>query len=134
MYSFAFVLFFSDDIIRAVKKLKSLGHGFELITMGGGRFLIQCVPGELSMDDARVLQLAEENNSFITRELLMDRLCWDDVRIDLVIDRLMKDGRAWVDEQASDTVYYYFPSLFLASYSTISGDDSQSGSISSATQ
>uniref|UniRef100_A0AC34G734 Vacuolar-sorting protein SNF8 n=1 Tax=Panagrolaimus sp. ES5 TaxID=591445 RepID=A0AC34G734_9BILA len=107
----------NDDIIRAVKKLKTLGHGFELIAMGGGRFLIQCVPGELSMDDARVLQLAEENNCFVTRELLMDRLCWDDVRIDLVIERLMKDGRAWIDEQATDTIYYYFPSLFLALYS-----------------
>jgi ESCRT-II complex subunit VPS22 len=121
----------NDDIIRAVKKLKTLGHGFELIAMGGGRFLIQCVPGELSMDDARVLQLAEENNCYVTRELLMDRLCWDDVRIDLVIERLMKDGRAWIDEQATDTeAYYYFPSLFLALYSAVSGNESQSDSIS----
>uniref|UniRef100_A0AC34G701 Uncharacterized protein n=1 Tax=Panagrolaimus sp. ES5 TaxID=591445 RepID=A0AC34G701_9BILA len=64
----------------------------------------------------------------------MDRLCWDDVRIDLVIERLMKDGRAWIDEQATDTIYYYFPSLFLALYSAVSGNESASDSISSATQ
>ncbi|KAF7634805.1 Vacuolar-sorting protein SNF8 [Meloidogyne graminicola] len=44
-----------DDVMRAVKKLKVLGHGFELIALGGDRFLVQSVPGELSMDDARVL-------------------------------------------------------------------------------
>uniref|UniRef100_A0A7E4UPF2 Vacuolar-sorting protein SNF8 n=1 Tax=Panagrellus redivivus TaxID=6233 RepID=A0A7E4UPF2_PANRE len=124
-----------DDIIRAVKKLKTLGHGFELIAMGGGRFLIQCVPGELSMDDARVLQLAEENNCYVTRELLLDRLCWDDSRIEVVIDRLVKDGRAWVDEQAQDSVYYYFPSLFLEQYNNVGGGNVSivSGSTSSAT-
>jgi len=121
-----------DDVIRAVKKLKSLGHGFELIAMGGGRFLIMCVPGELSMDDTRVLQLAEENNCYITKELVMDRLCWDEHRVDLVLDRLVKDGRAWIDSQAHDTVYYYFPSLFLEQYTNV-GNGSISGSNSSAT-
>lgn len=41
-------------------KLKVLGNGFELIALGSGRFLVQSVPGELSMDDSRVLQLAED--------------------------------------------------------------------------
>lgn len=51
---------FRDDILRAVDKLKVLGNGFELIALGSGRFLVQSVPGELSMDDSRVLQLAED--------------------------------------------------------------------------
>lgn len=53
-------VFSSDDIIRAVDKLKVLGNGFELIALGSGRFLVQSVPGELNMDDSRVLQLAED--------------------------------------------------------------------------
>uniref|UniRef100_A0AC34QRJ5 Vacuolar-sorting protein SNF8 n=1 Tax=Panagrolaimus sp. JU765 TaxID=591449 RepID=A0AC34QRJ5_9BILA len=122
----------SDDVIRTVKKLKSLGYGFELIAMGGGRFLIMCVPGELSMDDTRVLQLAEENSCHVTRELIMDRLCWDEHRVELVLDRLVKDGRAWIDAQANDTLYYYFPSLFLEQYNNGS-NGSVSGSNSSAT-
>lgn len=65
---------FSDDVIRAVKKLKVLGHGFELIALAGGRFLVQSVPGELSMDDARILQLAEETGGYVGPELVADRL------------------------------------------------------------
>jgi ESCRT-II complex subunit VPS22 len=38
---------FRDDIVRAVKKLKVLGHGFQLIAMPGERFLVQSVPGEM---------------------------------------------------------------------------------------
>lgn len=41
------MLLFSDDVIRAVKKLKVLGHGFELIALGGGRFLVQSIPGRI---------------------------------------------------------------------------------------
>lgn len=64
---------FSDDILRAVEKLKVLGSGFELVPLGGGRFLVQSVPGELSMDHSRVLQLAEDAG-YVTKELIVDRL------------------------------------------------------------
>lgn len=50
-----------------------LGSGFELVPLGGGRFLVQSVPGELSMDHSRVLQLAEDA-AYITKELIIDRL------------------------------------------------------------
>ncbi|CAI2347886.1 unnamed protein product [Caenorhabditis sp. 36 PRJEB53466] len=63
----------TDDILRAVDKLKVLGNGFELVPLGGGRFLVQSVPGELSMDHSRVLQLAEDA-AYVTKELIMDKL------------------------------------------------------------
>ena len=50
----------SDDIIRAIKKLRVLGSGFAVIPIGDRR-LIQSVPGELSMDHTAVLQHAEVN-------------------------------------------------------------------------
>lgn len=62
-------VFSSDDIIRAVDKLKVLGNGFELIALGSGRFLVQSVPGELNMDDSRVLQLAEDA-AYVTKVFL----------------------------------------------------------------
>ena len=68
-----FTNIFSDDILRAVDKLKVLGSGFELVALGGGRFLVQSVPGELSMDHSRVLQLAEDA-AYVTKELVIDRL------------------------------------------------------------
>lgn len=57
---------------------------------------------------------------------------WDEARIERVLERLVKDGRAWVDEQATDTVHYWFPSLFLEQYSHLNSDNI-SGSTSSAT-
>jgi len=121
-----------DDVIRAVKKLKVLGAGFELIALGGGRFLVQSVPGELSMDDARVLQLAEEGGGFVSRELIGDHLRWDEQRANRVLKRLVKEGRAWVDEQPSDeSVHYWFPSLFLEQFAHLSGSGSASGSSNS---
>ena len=42
----------------AIKKLKVLGNGFSVIPMGG-RYLVQAVPGELTMDHTTILQHAE---------------------------------------------------------------------------
>ena len=47
-----------DDLARAIKKLKVLGGGFAVLLIGGKR-LVQCVPGELSMDHTTVIQKAE---------------------------------------------------------------------------
>ncbi|KAK6742593.1 hypothetical protein RB195_010072 [Necator americanus] len=93
----------TDDILRSVDKLKVLGGGFELVPLGGGRFLVQSVPGELSMDHSRVLQLAEDA-AYVTKELIIDRLRWDEPRAQAVLDHLVKEGLAWVDEQATDTM------------------------------
>jgi len=48
----------SDDVIAAIRKLKVLGSGFTLIPIGS-RYLVQSVPGELTMDHAAILQQAE---------------------------------------------------------------------------
>ncbi|CAB3403602.1 unnamed protein product [Caenorhabditis bovis] len=105
----------TDDILRAVEKLKVLGNGFELVPLGGGRFLVQSVPGELSMDHSRVLQLAEDA-AYVTKELIMDKLRWDEPRATAVLDYLVKEGLAWIDDQSTDTTEYWFPSLFLQQY------------------
>uniref|UniRef100_A0A0N5BV22 Vacuolar-sorting protein SNF8 n=1 Tax=Strongyloides papillosus TaxID=174720 RepID=A0A0N5BV22_STREA len=121
----------NDDILRAVQKIKVLGSGFELLPLDGGRFLIQSIPGELSMDDSRVLQLAEETG-FVTVELIMDRLRWEETRTLQVIEHLIKEGLAWVDEQPSDTNQYWIPSLFLQQYYPIlGGSGSTESSLSS---
>lgn len=54
---------FSDDILRAVAKLKSLGSGFAALSVGDGRYVIQSVPGELTMDHARILEAAQVGGS-----------------------------------------------------------------------
>ena len=49
---------YRDDLLRAIKKLKILGNGFTVIPVGS-TFLIQSVPGELTMDHTSVLQQAQ---------------------------------------------------------------------------
>jgi len=119
----------NDDVLRAVEKLKVLGNGFELIPLGTGRFLVQSVPGELSMDHSRVLQLAD--TGFVTQELIMDRLRWDERRASATLDHLVKQGIAWIDDQAPDTRHYWLPSLFLQLRSNPSPSTSVSDSVAS---
>ncbi|MCP9258780.1 Vacuolar-sorting protein SNF8 [Dirofilaria immitis] len=92
----------TDDILRAVDKLKVLGNGFELIALGSGRFWCK-------------VYLLAEDAAFVTKELVMDRLCWDERRADLVLEHLVKEGIAWIDNQATDTIHYWIPSLFYNS-------------------
>lgn len=55
----SFVLFnYRDDLARAIKKLHTLGSGFQIIPVGEKR-IVQSVPGELNMDHTTVLQLAQ---------------------------------------------------------------------------
>lgn len=67
--------FFSDDILRAIGKLKILGSGFTIIPLRGGQdaadnILIRSVPGELSADHTAVLKIAE-NQAFTSVKALM---------------------------------------------------------------
>jgi len=106
----------SDDILRAVGKLKSLGSGFGAISLGDGRYIIQSVPGELTMDHARILEAAQQNGGYVTVKFLMDNLKWDFARTERAIEHLMKEGIAWVDLATPDrTPTYWFPALFQQS-------------------
>ena len=53
-----------DDLLRAIRKLKTLGNGFTIHPIGK-TFLIQSVPGELTMDHTTVLQHAQVIGYFI---------------------------------------------------------------------
>jgi hypothetical protein len=47
-----------DSQVRSLKKLRVLGGGFELLSIGG-RSYVRSVPGELNTDKNRVLELAQ---------------------------------------------------------------------------
>jgi len=103
----------SDDILRAVGKLKSLGSGFAAISVGDGRYIIQSVPSELTMDHARILEAAQHNSGHVTVKFLMEKFSWDSARAERAIEHLMKEGIAWVDLATPDrTPEYYFPALY----------------------
>ena len=64
----------------AIKKLKVLGNGFSVIPMGG-RYLVQAVPGELTMDHTTILQHAEVgfDNQIIKSQRAFREIVWNDV-------------------------------------------------------
>ena len=98
-----------DDLARAIKKLKTLGGGFAVLLIGGKR-LVQCVPGELSMDHTTVIQKAEATGHITLSQVLKD-LSWEPVRAQKVLDYLVFEGMAWVDNQDDET-HYWFPGFF----------------------
>lgn len=65
------------------------------------------------------------------QELIMDRLRWDERRTNVVLEHLVKEGIAWIDNQSTDTIQYWIPSLFLQQHSLSNSSTSVSDSIAS---
>ncbi|XP_060576048.1 vacuolar-sorting protein SNF8-like [Ruditapes philippinarum] len=104
-----------DDLLRAIKKLKALGNGFTVIPVGG-TYMIQSVPGELSLDHTAVIQAAQ-SSSHVTKSSLIKELKWEEERAARALNYLVKEGLVWVDDQAGSEREYWFPSLFTANLS-----------------
>ena len=47
-----------NDLVTAIKKLKILGNGFDLVTLGQQTY-VRSVPGELNTDKNKILELAQ---------------------------------------------------------------------------
>lgn len=99
-----------DDLLRAIRKLKTLGNGFTIHPIGK-TFLIQSVPGELTMDHTTVLQHAQKSY-YVTVSGLVDTLKWEKERAIKALEYMLKEGLAWVDDQAEGERQYWFPTLF----------------------
>lgn len=105
----------NEDLLAAAKKLKIFGNGFSLLPMGRGKYLVQSVPGELSMDHTAVLQQASlAGNAQVSKSMLERELHWESGRVQKSLDHMVKEGLAWLDEQGEEEPLYWFPSLFTA--------------------
>ena len=103
----------TNDLLMAIRKLKVLGNGFCLIPVGKGRYLVQAVPLELTMDHTTVLQQAE-GRGYVTAVGLKQDVGWEDERVNRTLDYLVKEGLSWVDDQANGERQFWFPGLFDA--------------------
>lgn len=104
-----------DDCLRALKKLNILGNGFTLIQMKNNRLMIQSIPDELSTDHTQILQLAELNKGFLNVKQIEIELKWNLLRIENVLNFMIKESIIWIDLQSNTTITYYFPSFFMDS-------------------
>ncbi|KAH9509585.1 ESCRT-II subunit protein snf8 [Bulinus truncatus] len=98
-----------DDLLRSIKKLKILGNGF-CVHKVGSSFLVQSIPGELTLDHTVVLQQAQEQGH-VTLSSIIKNLAWEEERAKRAMDFLVKEGLSWVDDQSGNERSYWFPSL-----------------------
>lgn len=105
----------TDDLLCAARKLRIFGDGFSVVPVGKGQYMVQSVPGELSMDHTAVLQQAANLGSgFVSATILQEQLQWERDRCQKALDHMVKEGLAWIDKQDTKEILYYFPSLFAA--------------------
>ena len=102
----------TEDLLCATKKLRIFGDGFSVLPMGKGHYLVQSVPGELSMDHTAVLQVATDNEGHLNCSDLETQLQWKRDRAQRSLDHMLKEGLAWVDTQSSQEPEFWFPSMF----------------------
>lgn len=99
-----------DDIIRAIKKLKVLGNGFDLVTLGKQQY-VRSMPAEMNTDTTRLLEVAQ-GPGYVSRAEVMRTLGWDGLRVDSCLQLLLKQGMVMIDDGAPDGVrLYWFPCL-----------------------
>uniref|UniRef100_A0A1A9UFR8 Vacuolar-sorting protein SNF8 n=1 Tax=Glossina austeni TaxID=7395 RepID=A0A1A9UFR8_GLOAU len=102
----------NEDILMAAKKLTIFGNGFVVHKMGKGKYIVQSIPGELSMEESTILTIASNTQQgCVTLSMLMEQLGWSEYRAQQSLDKVIGEGLCWIDEQSVERSYW-FPSLF----------------------
>ncbi|KAL6544459.1 hypothetical protein OROMI_023321 [Orobanche minor] len=97
-----------DDCLRAISKLKVLGNGFEVISLGKKK-LVRSVPTELNKDHNAILELAQ-GQGFVTVDEVQRRLSWSSGRATDALETLLEEGLAMIDNGHKDgRCRYWFP-------------------------
>lgn len=69
-----------DDMIRAIKTLKPLSGGYEVLQIGNKK-LVRSIPKELDRDQSALLLLAQQSG-YVTMDMIQSELGWNKERID----------------------------------------------------
>ena len=93
-----------DDVLRAIDRLKVLGGGWSVHSIGQRR-IIRSVPDELNADTSEVIRLAAGGNGagggergFVTVTGLGREAGWTNGRVDAALSELVKRGVALIDD------------------------------------
>ncbi|ETO29770.1 vacuolar-sorting protein [Reticulomyxa filosa] len=106
-----------DDIKQAISKVKSLGNGFGLITVGD-KTMVKSVPVELNRDHSAILGVCS-NTACTTVPDIKKNLGWPEHRIKEVLELMLQEGMVWTDDQNDQgkETLYWIPSLWNANAS-----------------
>jgi ESCRT-II complex subunit VPS22 len=119
-----------DDIRRAIEKVKVLGKGFSLVTVGHQKMVLS-VPVELNRDHTALLSIAEvhqcplsksilscgwaQGKAYTTKAEISSKYGWPEHRISSALELVLQEGMAWIDSQTGDKDHHYwFPALYNA--------------------
>ncbi|KAG1149603.1 hypothetical protein G6F37_001889 [Rhizopus arrhizus] len=98
-----------DDMIRAIKTLKPLSGGYQVLQIGDKK-LVRSIPKELDKDQTTLLLLAQKEG-YVTFDMVYRELGWNNERIAAATTHLLQDGIAWIDSfEGIDS--YWIPSYF----------------------
>ncbi|KAJ7571125.1 hypothetical protein O6H91_01G149900 [Diphasiastrum complanatum] len=111
-----------DDCLRAISKLKALGSGFEVFSVGN-RKLVRSVPTELNKDHNQILEIAQARG-YVTSEEVQVSLMWHSGRVIDTLETLMKEGLAMVDDGHPDGIRrFWFPCVGSTSGAVEAGSE-----------
>jgi ESCRT-II complex subunit VPS22 len=86
----------SDDIMRAVDKIKVLGSGFRIVKIGRNKMIVS-VPMEINQDHEIILELAQSVEGKFTKDMLVHGLGWSEERFNRVLNTLLQERMIWID-------------------------------------
>ncbi|GLG93241.1 hypothetical protein R5R35_006550 [Gryllus longicercus] len=105
----------NDDLLNASRKLRIFGNGFSVYPIGKGQYVVQSIPGELTMDHTAVLtQAANSGKAHVSVSMLERELKWETGRAEKALNHMVKEGLAWLDSQDPQEKLYWFPCCFAA--------------------
>uniref|UniRef100_A0A0E0BM10 KIB1-4 beta-propeller domain-containing protein n=1 Tax=Oryza glumipatula TaxID=40148 RepID=A0A0E0BM10_9ORYZ len=105
---------FRTQLEEFALKHKVLGSGFEVISVGKKK-LVRSVPTELNKDHNGILELAHAEG-FVTVEQVKRKFSWSTGRAIDVLETLLKEGLAMIDDGHRDGKRrYWFPCATLSS-------------------
>eukprot|EP01083_Nonionella_stella_P274602 932182_1 len=99
-----------QDVEFAISKLKSLGNGFSVITIGK-RQMVKSVPMEFNRDHTTILAHCQ-SSACCSITQLERKTKWPKQRIEQTLKMMLNEGVAWIDKQGGQETIYWFPSLW----------------------
>ncbi|KAJ1982395.1 ESCRT II complex subunit Dot2, partial [Dimargaris verticillata] len=72
-----------DDIVRAIKNLKPLGSGYQVLDIGNQR-MIRSVPKEFNTDQSQVLAIAQAK-FYVTADIVIQETRWTKERVETTL-------------------------------------------------
>jgi ESCRT-II complex subunit VPS22 len=101
----------SSDIRRALKSLKDIGQGYQVVTHGGKPF-VKTVAFGCDQDGSELLELAKDSGYFQYRR----GMAMGETRFQAAVTALMNDGLIWVDLGGPDRIPLYWVVAFFPGF------------------